>query len=87
MYISSRSSKDCSATADELNALGVGKCIPLPADLQKLEEVERLVADINSREKYLDVLINNAGAVWGATIDEHPVSLASGQLPAILKSW
>ena len=73
VYISSRSVKDCNGTADELNALGPGQCIPIPADMQKLSEVERLVSEISKREKALHILVNNAGAVWGAGIDEYPV--------------
>ena len=61
-------------TAAELNALGPGVCTPLPADLQKIEEVERLSRELSSKEKKLHVLVNNAGATWGATIDEFPVS-------------
>ncbi|KAH9889881.1 NAD-P-binding protein [Cubamyces lactineus] len=74
VYISSRSAKDCDATAKELNALGPGTCIPLPADMQKLEEVERLVKELSAREKALHVLVNNAGAAWGSTLDEYPDS-------------
>ncbi|EIN06577.1 NAD(P)-binding protein [Punctularia strigosozonata HHB-11173 SS5] len=79
VYISSRSAKDCEATANELNALcqdvnkaGGGQVIPIAADLQKLSEVERLTAEVAKREKYLHVLVNNAGATWGATIEEFP---------------
>ncbi|KAI9065950.1 AAA-domain-containing protein [Trametes sanguinea] len=74
VYISSRSAKDCEATAKELNAEGAGICIPLPADMQKLEEVERLVTELGAREKALHVLVNNAGAAWGATLDDYPDS-------------
>ncbi|KAI0691149.1 NAD-P-binding protein [Cerioporus squamosus] len=72
VYISSRSAKDCAATEKELNALGPGKCVALPADMQKLEEVERLVKELCAREKALHVLVNNAGAAWGDTLDEYP---------------
>ena len=51
MYISSRSAKDCAATEKELNALGPGKCVALPADMQKLEEVDRLVKELSAKEK------------------------------------
>lgn len=77
VYISSRSAKDCDATAKELSSLGPGKCIPIAADLSKYEEVERLVKEISSQEKELHVLVNNAGAAWGATLDEFPVRLCS----------
>ncbi|KLO17044.1 NAD-P-binding protein [Schizopora paradoxa] len=72
VYISSRTSKDCDATAKELNALGPGECIPIPADMQKFTEVERLVQEIQSREKMLHVLVNNAGANWADEIDSFP---------------
>ena len=73
MYISSRSAKDCAETVKELNALGPGTCVALPMDIQKLEEVERLVKELSAREKALQVLVNNAGAAWGATLDDYPV--------------
>ena len=73
MYITSRTAKDCDATAAELNALGPGSCIPIPADLQKVSEIERLVKEISSRETLLHILVNNAGAAWGEGIDEYPV--------------
>jgi NAD(P)-dependent dehydrogenase (short-subunit alcohol dehydrogenase family) len=31
-----------------------------------------LVKELSSREKTLHVLINNAGATWGAPVDEYP---------------
>ncbi|KAF5384984.1 hypothetical protein D9615_001399 [Tricholomella constricta] len=74
VYISSRTAKDCEETAKELNALGPGTCIALPADLQKYEEVERLVKELASRESVLHILVNNAGAAWGSTLDEFPAS-------------
>ncbi|CDO72262.1 hypothetical protein BN946_scf184970.g114 [Trametes cinnabarina] len=72
VYISSRSAKDCEATAQELTAAGPGVCIPIPADMQKLEEVDRLVKELSVREKALHVLVNNAGATWGATLEDYP---------------
>lgn len=73
MYISSRTAKDCDVTAKELTALGPGTCIALPADLQSYEEVGRLVKELVSREAKLHILVNNAGAAWGAPLDEFPV--------------
>lgn len=73
VYISSRSSKDCEATAAELNTLGPGSCIPLPADMQKLSEVDRLISELSKKETVLHVLVNNAGAAWGDGIDDYPV--------------
>jgi short-subunit dehydrogenase len=56
-----------------MNKLGPGVCIPIPADMQKLSEVERLVQELSSKEKVLHVLVNNAGAAWGEKLDEYPV--------------
>ena len=74
VYICSRSARDCDATAAELNALGPGKCISIPADLQSFEAVVNLVKTLSSKEKALHVLVNNAGAVWGADVDNYPAS-------------
>jgi NAD(P)-dependent dehydrogenase (short-subunit alcohol dehydrogenase family) len=70
VYISSRKSEVCDAVAAELSTLG--ECISLPADLSQMVEVERLANEIAKRENRLDILINNAGATWGGTIDEFP---------------
>ena len=46
-----------------------------PADLAKMSEIERVakrVAELWGGE--LDVLVNNAGATWGAALDEYPES-------------
>ncbi|KAK0456652.1 NAD-P-binding protein [Armillaria borealis] len=72
VYISSRSAKSCEETAVELNAFGPGKCIPLPANLAQYEEVERLANDLAAKEPVLHVLINNAGAAWGDSLDDFP---------------
>lgn len=74
VYISSRTAKECEETAEELNTLGPGKCIPIVADMQKLSDVDKLVAAISSKEKALHVLVNNAGAAWGDKFDAYPVS-------------
>ncbi|TDL28624.1 NAD(P)-binding protein [Rickenella mellea] len=74
VYISARSAKGCEATAKELNAIGPGRCIAIPADMQKVSEVDRLFNEIKLKEKVLHVLVNNAGTTWGEGIDEYPDS-------------
>lgn len=54
--------------------MGPGTCLSIPADMQKFEEVERLVKELSAREKTLHVLVNNAGATWGTSLDDYPVS-------------
>ncbi|KAG6818056.1 hypothetical protein H0H87_009211 [Tephrocybe sp. NHM501043] len=79
VYISSRTAKECEETAKELNALGPGRCIALPADLQNYEEVENLVQQLTSRESSLHILVNNAGAAW---VTAHTFAAAGGSLLA-----
>ncbi|KAI7870128.1 hypothetical protein BDF14DRAFT_144709 [Spinellus fusiger] len=74
VYISSRSVKACEEVSAKLSAMGPGQCISLPADLQNMEDVTSLVAELIKREKHLDVLVNNAGATWGESIDTYPDS-------------
>ncbi|KAL0097952.1 hypothetical protein J3Q64DRAFT_1716029 [Phycomyces blakesleeanus] len=74
VYITSRSAHVCTKVAKELNTLGPGRCFSIPANLQDLEEVKRLVKELEKREKHLDVLVNNAGATWGETIEDYPDS-------------
>ena len=58
VYISSRTAKECEASSDELTQIGPGKCFAIPADMQKLSEVDRLVAELEQKEKVLHVTVN-----------------------------
>lgn len=72
VYITSRSADVCAKVADEMNALKQGECIALPADLSKVENVRALSSALAELEDHLDILINNAGASWGAPIEQFP---------------
>jgi len=72
VYISSRKADVCEATAQRLSQAYGGQCIALPADLSKLQGVESLAAQLGAHESSLDILINNAGASWGAPLDQFP---------------
>ena len=72
VYISSRKADACNATAKRLVAEFGGECIPIPADLSKVETIDAFVADFKERESQLDILINNAGVSWGAPLEEFP---------------
>jgi NAD(P)-dependent dehydrogenase (short-subunit alcohol dehydrogenase family) len=68
VYISSRKADVCEDVASELSK--VGTCEALPANLATEEACRRLAAEVADREARLHVLVNNAGATWGAPIDE-----------------
>jgi NAD(P)-dependent dehydrogenase (short-subunit alcohol dehydrogenase family) len=70
VYISSRKKEVCDEVAADLAK--VGTCLSLPADLSVEGEAERLAAELGEREGALHVLVNNAGANWGAPLEEYP---------------
>ncbi len=72
VYISSRKAEVCEQVAGELSAGGT--CVALPADLSTEAEANRLAAAVADREDALDVLVNNAGATWGAPLADYPDS-------------
>lgn len=70
VYISSRKAEVCDALAAELSQHG--QCLSLPFDISNLSGIEGLAAALHGHEHKLDLLINNAGATWGAPIDTFP---------------
>lgn len=69
VLISARKADACHAAAAELG------CHAVPADLSTRAGAETLAAGV--REHFgdrLDVLVNNAGATWGAPLEEFPDS-------------
>ncbi len=69
-YISARSADACRNTAERLSRQG--ECIALPADLSGLAGIREVAAAIGARESRLHILVNNAGAAWGETLDTFP---------------
>ncbi len=69
-YISSRKADVCDAVAAELSQSG--ECISLPADLGSEAGCRYLADELAKREPKVHILINNAGATWGAPIAEFP---------------
>lgn len=69
-YISSRKADVCDAVAAELSQSG--ECISIPADLGTESGCRYLAGELAKREPKLHILVNNAGATWGAPIAEYP---------------
>jgi NAD(P)-dependent dehydrogenase (short-subunit alcohol dehydrogenase family) len=77
VWISSRKASACEEAAAALNAAGLdagGTCSAIPADLSDPANVPGVVDALSGQVDRLDVLVNNAGAVWGAPLEEYPDS-------------
>ncbi|HEY2575610.1 MAG TPA: SDR family oxidoreductase [Streptosporangiaceae bacterium] len=72
VYISSRKPEGCAAAEQELSQYG--RVAAIPADLSTEAECLRLASEVGQREQSLNVLVNNAGATWGAPIEEFPAA-------------
>lgn len=70
VYITARKAPVCDQTADELSQYG--KCVSLPHDLSTVAGCQAFADEFGEHEKKLDVLVNNAGAAWGAPFEEYP---------------
>jgi NAD(P)-dependent dehydrogenase (short-subunit alcohol dehydrogenase family) len=70
VYISSRKAVACERVAADLSGSGI--CRSLPADLSTAAGRAQVVAGLGEREGRLDVLVNNAGATWGAPLEDYP---------------
>jgi gluconate 5-dehydrogenase len=73
IMLSSRKAEDLEAAAAELKAAGI-EAQWIAADCGKEEDIRRLAAETVQRMGTIDILINNAGATWGAPAEEHPVN-------------
>jgi len=69
-YITARKVEELNATAQELSTFG--ECIAIASDLSTMAGVTAFADAIKERESKLDILINNAGASWGAPLDDFP---------------
>jgi NAD(P)-dependent dehydrogenase (short-subunit alcohol dehydrogenase family) len=70
VYISARKGAACDEAAEQLSILGA--CTSIPADLSTKTGCDTLAAAIAEREPALHILVNNAGATWGAPLLEYP---------------
>src|SRR5262245_61827446 len=74
VYINSRKADVCEATAKRLRDATGAKCVALPGDLSKLGDIDAIARALGEREQKLHILVNNAGATWGAPLDQFPES-------------
>jgi len=84
VYVSSRKPEAGEAAAGELSAHG--RVVSVPANLASEEECARLAAEVGHAEERVHVLVNNAGATWGAPLEEFPASAWDRALDLNLKA-
>jgi len=70
VYVCSRDADACAAAAAELG----GSVTAFPANLATEEGCRSAAAYVREREDRVHVLVNNAGATWGAPLEEFPDS-------------
>ncbi len=70
VYICSRSAEACAETVAKLSPKGF--CEAIPADLATDAGRKALAAELAKRVSKIDVLINNAGAIWAAPLADYP---------------
>jgi NAD(P)-dependent dehydrogenase (short-subunit alcohol dehydrogenase family) len=69
VYVSSRKADVVAETEAALSKLG--DCVGIPADLSTEDDCRRLASEVSAREDKVHILVNNAGATWGAPLDEY----------------
>ncbi len=69
VIVSSRKAGAVAATVLELSELG--ECRGVPADLSAEKGARGLAEAVAAGNDHVDVLVNNAGATWGAPLEEH----------------
>ncbi len=70
VYITARKQAACDEMTKQLSV--IGECISIPADLSTVAGCQHLADEIKAREPALHILVNNAGANWGAPLAEFP---------------
>lgn len=90
VYITSRKASACAEAVKALNALPNkapnAQAISIPADISKISEIERLVAEVKKTTDHVDILFANAGATWGEKFETHPESAFSKVMDLNVKS-
>ncbi len=71
-YITARKNDELLETAKNLSQWG--ECIAIKSDLSTVSGISEFAHHLRDNEQQLHILVNNAGATWGANIDDFPES-------------
>lgn len=72
VYVSSRKPNACAAAVERLSPFG--EVSSFAADISREDGCRALIDHVAQRESALHILVNNAGATWGAPFDEFPAA-------------
>lgn len=72
VVITARKENELSDASEQLSKQSI-KVDAIKNDLQDTDAVQPLVEGILSKHGQIDILINNAGAAWGAKAEDHPL--------------
>lgn len=73
VLIASRKRDACEAVAAELNAMGApGMAEGFAGDVSSEAGIAALASEVKARTDKLHILVNNAGATWGADLENFP---------------
>ena len=70
VLITSRRQEKCDMALSELSPFG--DCAAFAADVTRAEDREKLLTEVESYLGGLSILVNNAGANWGAPLADYP---------------
>ena len=72
IVLSSRKQSELDEAVAHLNSRGI-VASAIAADLSQETSIQPLVTEAMKRLGHIDILINNAGATWGAPAEDHPI--------------
>jgi NAD(P)-dependent dehydrogenase (short-subunit alcohol dehydrogenase family) len=72
LVLTSRKQPELDEAVQHLHRLGI-TATTIAADLSDASQAQSVVESTLARVGHLDILINNAGATWGAPAEDHPI--------------
>jgi NAD(P)-dependent dehydrogenase (short-subunit alcohol dehydrogenase family) len=72
IVITARKKNELEEATDRLGRLGI-TAVSYVCDIGKREAIAPLAAEVLKRFDKVEILVNNAGATWGAPAEEHPL--------------
>jgi len=69
IVVCSRKLEKCEATAHDIEKLGV-RSLAFQCDVNRDEDVDRVVSETVKKFKKIDILVNNSGLGWGASPED-----------------